>query len=123
MQMSMEIRMTKKRQDILNVLKKHHGTLSAAEVHKLLPALDLVTIYRNLELFTNARLIKRVALDTNEARYEFQSEPHHHALCVDCHKTIHFKASDERIKKLLNLNDFSIEEIEIVVRGKCVPNS
>lgn len=115
----MNIRLTKKRQAILDVLKNTHDTMSAADIHTQLPDMDLVTIYRNLELFTKEKLIKKVALESAEAQYEFQDEPHHHAQCIDCKKVIHFKASDEAIEKLLKIKDFSIEDVELTVKGKC----
>jgi Fe2+ or Zn2+ uptake regulation protein len=115
----MSFRLTKKRQAILDVLKHHHGALSASDIHASLPEVDLVTIYRNLELFTQEKLIKQFYLDSSEAVYEYQAEPHHHAICTDCERVIHFTAPDERIKKLLNLGDFSVEELEVTVRGRC----
>ena len=116
----MTIRLTKKRLGILKVLKQHHGTLSAQEIHKKIPHIDLVTVYRNLELFTQEKLIAEVHLGGNEMQYEYQKEPHHHAVCDSCHKVIHFKAPDKKIKKLLGLDDFVIEEIKVTVRGKCI---
>jgi len=116
----MSLRLTTKRQAILDVLQATHGALSAAELHEKLPNLDLVTIYRNLDLFVKEKLVKRVQLDTSEARFEYQREPHHHALCTDCHKVIHFKALDEAIIKLLGLEGFAVDDLEITVRGTCI---
>jgi Fur family transcriptional regulator, peroxide stress response regulator len=115
----MTIRLTKKRQQILSLLQAHSGALSAAEVHQQLPDIDLVTIYRNLDLFTKEKLIKRVHLSTDEAQYEYQTQPHHHAICTDCHKVIHFVAPDEKLKRLLGLEKFDVDEIEVTVRGTC----
>lgn len=115
----MTFKLTVKRQRILNILKQHKGALSASVIHVALPDIDLVTIYRNLERFTIEKLIKRVSLGTTEAQFEYQTEPHHHALCVDCEKVIHFKAPDDKIKKLLGLEEFDIEELEVTVRGRC----
>ena len=115
----MTIKLTQKRQQILDVLKKYPGTLSAADIHIKLPEIDLVTIYRNLDLFVSEKLIKRVHLGTDEAQYEYQHEPHHHAVCVECEKVIHFTAPDTKIKKLLGLEDFQVDEIEVTVRGIC----
>jgi len=115
----MTIKLTEKRQQILDVLKKNHGTLSAAEIHKQLPDIDLVTIYRNLDLFTKEKIIKQVHLGTDEAQYEYQKVPHHHAVCIECEKVIHFTAPDAKIKKLLGLEDFQVDEIEVTVRGIC----
>lgn len=115
----MTLRLTKKRQLILDVLKNTHATLSAAEVHQKIPTIDLVTIYRNLDLFVAEKLIKKVHLNSGEARYEYQSKPHHHAVCTRCEKVIHFTAPDQKITKLLGLGDFTVEELEVTVRGTC----
>ncbi len=115
----MSLRLTPKRKQILEVLKKQCGTLSAKDIHTKLPAIDLTTIYRNLDLFVQEKLIKEVNLGSDEVHYEYQTEPHHHALCTDCNKVIHFTAPDESIKKLLGLENFDIQELEVVVKGVC----
>ncbi len=116
----MTIKLTKKREQILSVLKSSKGALSASEIHTKLPDMDLVTIYRNLEIFSKEKLIKRVVLSATEAQYEYQAEPHHHAVCYDCEKVIHFKAPDKKIIKLLGLEEFDIDELEVTVRGRCL---
>jgi Fe2+ or Zn2+ uptake regulation protein len=115
----MTIRLTEKRKKILDVLKKHHGVFSAADLHKKIPEIDLVTIYRNLDLFTKEKMIKKVHLKDDEIQYEFQEEPHHHAVCDDCQRVIHFHLDDKKIKKLLKIKDFDIEEVEMIVKGRC----
>jgi Fe2+ or Zn2+ uptake regulation protein len=115
----MPIKLTQKRLRILEVLKACHGALSVADIHKRLPDIDLVTIYRNLDLFTKEKLIRQVHLGSDEAQYEYQTEPHHHAVCTDCHKVIHFTAPTEKLKKLLQLEGFDVDEIEVTVRGIC----
>jgi Fe2+ or Zn2+ uptake regulation protein len=115
----MTLKLTPKRTQILAILRQHHGTLSATEIHAKLPDIDLVTVYRNLDLFVKAKLIKQVNLGTDETLYEYQNQPHHHALCTDCDKVIHFTAPDEKIKKLLGLENFTVDEIELTVRGTC----
>jgi Fe2+ or Zn2+ uptake regulation protein len=119
----MNIRLTEKRKQILDVLQSKKKALSAAEVHAFLPGMDLVTVYRNLDAFTKLKLIRRVSLGTDEALYEYQHEPHHHAICSDCEKVIHFKAPDKKIIKLLGLEDFDVDELEVTVRGKCKAES
>ncbi|MCA9362423.1 transcriptional repressor [Candidatus Kaiserbacteria bacterium] len=115
----MKTRLTKKRQAILRVLEESSEALSAAEVHALVPEVDLATVYRNLEHFTNEKTIKKLQLGTQEARFEFQHEPHHHAVCTECERVLHFTAPDEKIKKLLRLEDFKVDELEVTVRGIC----
>jgi len=113
----MKTRLTKKRQAILDALINKKAALSAAEVHTLVPHMDLATVYRNLEYFTNEKVIKKLQLGTQEARFEYQHEPHHHAVCGQCEKVIHFTAPDKKIIKLLGLENFTIEELEVTVRG------
>ncbi len=115
----MTFRMTTKRQEILDVLKKRHGTMSAADLHASLPHTDLVTIYRSLELFVNEKIIKQFHLQSGEAQYEYQTEPHHHAVCTTCERVIHFTAPDQKLKKFLGIEDFDVDEIEVTVKGIC----
>jgi len=115
----MNIRLTKKRKQILDILKNHQRTFSAKDIHALLPDIDLVTIYRNLELFQKANMITEVHIRADETHYEFQHEPHHHAICTNCNRVIHFPASSAQIKKLLKLKQFDVHNIEITVRGSC----
>lgn len=112
-------RHSKKREQILEVLKKEHGALSANEIHTKLPEIDLATVYRNLEYFTNEKIIKKLQLGTQEARFEYQHEPHHHAICSECERVVHFTAPDEKILTLLGIKDFIVDEMEVTVRGTC----
>jgi Fur family ferric uptake transcriptional regulator len=111
--------MTTKRREILDVLQKSHGTMSAADIHTVLPHIDLVTIYRSLDLFIKEKIIKQFHLSGGEAQYEFQTEPHHHAVCTTCEKVIHFTAPDKKLKKLFGITDFAVDEIEVTVKGIC----
>jgi Fe2+ or Zn2+ uptake regulation protein len=116
----MTLKLTDKRKKILVLLQSQKKALSASAIHKMLPEIDLVTIYRNLDAFAKEKLIKRVSLGTDEALYEYQPEPHHHAICDDCERIIHFKAPDKKIIKLLGLEGFEVDELEVTVRGRCV---
>ena len=55
------MRITKHRQEILDTLDKSENTLSASDIHALLPHINLVTIYRNLEKFVSEGLIKKTS--------------------------------------------------------------
>ena len=115
----MNRRYSKKREEILTVLKAEHGALSAADIHTKLPTIDLTTIYRNLERFVADGEVKKLMLNDREAQYEYQTKPHHHAVCTECERVIHFTAPDEKIKKLLGVKDFQVDELEVTVRGIC----
>jgi len=115
----MKIVMTKKRTSILSVLKNASGALSAKDIHAQLPEIDLTTVYRTLDIFVREGIVQKVHLDTDEALYEHQTAPHHHAVCSRCEKILHFTAPDKKIVQLLGLTGFDIESMEVTVRGKC----
>lgn len=110
--------MTQKRTLLLNALKGGEP-LSASQLAQKLPKIDLVTIYRNLELFVQAGIVKRLQFE-DEALYEYQEKPHHHALCENCHKMIHFSVSEEKLRKLIDIANFSVTSIDITVKGVCI---
>ncbi len=112
-------RKSAKREKILNVLKKAKGALSAADIHKKVPEVDLVTVYRNLEVFVTDGMVKKLNLDKSEALFEYQEDDHHHAICTDCNKVIHFEVPDAEIMKLIHVEGFAPESLELTVRGKC----
>lgn len=112
-------RYSKKREEILAILKSEHGAFSAAKLHTKLPTIDLTTIYRNLERFVADGEVKKLILNDKEALYEYQSRPHHHAVCTECERVVHFIAPDEKIKKLLGVKDFQVDQLEVTVRGIC----
>ena len=114
----MSTRHSKKRQEILDTVQAEHGAISASDLHTKLPHLDLTTIYRNLDKFVNEGVVKKLHLTGKEALFEYQHEPHHHAICTDCDAVLHFTAKDEALKRALNLPDFEIDEIEVTVRGR-----
>lgn len=114
------LKMTKYRKEIMDVLTNCPRALSANEIHKKLPHINLVTIYRNLDAFSEGGTIKKLYLDSNEALYEFQKHPHHHAICTDCDNVTHFAIDENKLMKVFSLSNFDIRDIEVVVRGKCV---
>lgn len=114
----MQKRFSQKREDIRQLLEAQGGGLSATAIHHALPHIDLTTIYRNLDQFVAAGDIKKVLL-SGEALYEYQPHPHHHAVCDECSRVIHFTAADEKIKQLLKLPEFHITQIELTVHGHC----
>lgn len=114
----MQKRFSQKREDIRNLLAKQGGGLSAATIHTALPHIDLTTIYRNLDQFVADGDVKKILLG-GEALYEYQMQPHHHAVCDECQRVIHFTAPDNSIINLLNLPDFAISHIELTVHGRC----
>jgi Fe2+ or Zn2+ uptake regulation protein len=113
------MRTTKHRQEILKFLEEAHEALSASDLHVALPHINLVTIYRNLETFSKDGTIKKLHLTTQEAQYEIQTEPHHHAICNECDEVIHFTTKDKNLIKEFALPGFTIKELDVTLSGTC----
>ena len=72
--------------------------------------INLVTIYRNLDSFEQAGILKRLNLDKGSAYYELASEHHHHHIvCTNCGTTEEFGAHDieDAINKISKSSLFS----------------
>jgi len=113
------MRLTKHRTAILEYLQTCGRASSAQDIHTALPHINLVTIYRNLEAFVTAGIIKKLHLSSTEAVYEYQRHAHHHLVCDDCQKIEHITIDEAKLKEALQLKHFDIGDIDIIVRGKC----
>ena len=115
----LDMKLTKHREEILGVLEQSEDALSASAIHATLPHINLVTIYRNLERYVTSGVVTKLNLGDQEAKYEIQHEPHHHAICDKCNKVIHFTVDDEMLKQEFSLPNFSISNVEVTLRGTC----
>lgn len=84
-------RMTKARQAVLSVLESTKYPLSPTELHHRLKkqkvAVDLVTVYRNLDTLKELGLVTQLKLhQEGQFRYELREgrEHHHHIQCKSC---------------------------------------
>jgi len=73
---------------VLQVLQEGQGHRSAEEVRAAIlaryPTINLVTVYRTLELLEAHGLVDRVTLGDKVLRWERATHAHHHLVCRDC---------------------------------------
>lgn len=113
------MKLTARRQEILTYLTHCGDAKTAAEIQAALPHINLVTIYRALELLATGGALKKIRLAGDEASFEVQHEPHHHALCTLCGKVIHFTTNDAALEKEFSLPGFIVDELEVTLKGRC----
>lgn len=78
---------TPKRVHLLKLLAGEREPVTIADlVKKARATANSVTIYRALEAFVGAGIVKRIDFREREARYELvhDREHHHHLVCGDC---------------------------------------
>jgi Fur family peroxide stress response transcriptional regulator len=122
-------RFTKQRQAILEALKNTYTHPDAnwvyKKVSKKIPNISLGTVYRNLNILTDENIIKELSFQPNVTRYEANPEPHHHIMCLMCHKIEDVVAShgcetEEKYKdKLEKELKYSDIDCEILFTGIC----
>ena len=90
---SKDRRITKPRQEILELLGKEEHPVTAKTLHeKLSKSCDLVTVYRSLKMLESMHLVKRFDFGDNTARYELicpdDHGHHHHLICRECRTVV-----------------------------------
>ena len=81
-------RMTAQRQVILEELRKSTSHPTADEVYdqvrERLPRVSLGTIYRNLEILSQAGTIRRINASGTQRRFDARTDEHYHIRCTHC---------------------------------------
>lgn len=76
---------------IAQVLHQTRDHPSAADIHKrvrrVIPNMSLATVYRNLESMAASGSLTRI-LGACQCRYDVNTEPHHHMLCLECNRLV-----------------------------------
>ncbi|MDD2524293.1 MAG: transcriptional repressor [Endomicrobiia bacterium] len=103
-------RVTVGRKEILDVLTKTTGHLSAEEiylkVHEKYQSIGLTTVYRTLDVLASIGLLQKFDFGDGRARYEIidatnEKGHHHHLVCTEC-------------KRIIDYKDFIDEEVELL---------
>lgn len=118
-------KLTTPRKEILKVLSVSNP-LGANEVAKTLKEkgfdVDLVTVYRTLELFQSLGVINKIQLEDNTARYELISADnhHHHLVCVKCGRMEEVEADESSLLRQNNkASSFQILRHSLEFFGLC----
>jgi Fe2+ or Zn2+ uptake regulation protein len=83
-----ELRMTRQRHVILEELETPGRHPTADEIYQSvrqrIPNISLGTVYRNLEILSQAGLIRKLHIGPGQKRYDTASDMHYHVRCVQC---------------------------------------
>ncbi len=96
------VKMTGQRRVVLQVLTEatdHPSVESVFDRAKVLdPSISMATVYRTLNLLDEMDLVNRREFKQNFARFEVNSEHHHHLVDLDTGEVIEFQ--NEKLEKL-----------------------
>lgn len=111
------LKMTAPRRIILDVLSHAHDHPSVEEVYDRAKQKDtsisMATVYRTLGLLDELGLVFRHEFnDTDHARYEVNTEHHHHLIDVDTGKVVEFQNEEIELLKQKIAKDLGYDLVE-----------
>ncbi|MFH1737952.1 MAG: Fur family transcriptional regulator [bacterium] len=119
------IKMTPQRMEIYRELARTEEHPDAETIYtrirERMPNVSLDTIYRTLSLFEEMGLIQKVEVLSNRARFDANTDSHHHFVCKKC-GVVHDFYSEEADAftppdEVLSLGD--VETVHVQVLGIC----
>ena len=119
------MRSTRQRSIILEVLQDTctHPTAGWIfdKVKEHCPNISLGTVYRNLNLLKETGRIRELTFGKNTARYDGNSEPHHHIFCLECGKLedVNCTVHPDVTKSVEAVNGYKIMSHQLEFSGIC----
>jgi Fe2+ or Zn2+ uptake regulation protein len=96
--MDQYLRMTHQREIILDELNRGKTHPTADELYerikKKLPRISLATVYRNLEILSEAGLIKKLEISGRQKRFDWDPDDHGHIFCTQCQRIDNISTPD-----------------------------
>ncbi|MBI4653463.1 MAG: transcriptional repressor [Nitrospirae bacterium] len=85
-------KLTPQRLAILNYFNGNKEHPSADDIYravsKSFPTMSFATVYNTLEALRNKGNVLELTIDPNKKRYDPNTMPHHHLICVKCKRII-----------------------------------
>jgi Fe2+/Zn2+ uptake regulation proteins len=119
------VKPTAMRELVLKMLSEQTNAVSLADIESIFDKADKVTLYRTLKTFEKNKLIHSIDDGTGSVKYALckdscqcnPNELHVHFLCTKCQHT--YCLNDIPIPTINLPDNFTLETINMVVKGKC----
>jgi len=121
----MQLRMTNQREIILRELKKSRQHLSADELYdkvkKYMPRISLATVYRNLEILSEAGFIGKLEISGRQKRFDYDVTDHDHVYCAVCHRVdnLNIERQGLHTKEIKSVKGYSVTGYRLEIVGVC----
>ncbi|MGW8193205.1 MAG: Fur family transcriptional regulator [Desulforhopalus sp.] len=121
----MQLRMTNQREIILRELLKSKKHLTADELYDIvkkdMPRISLATVYRNLEILSEAGLIGKLEISGRQKRFDYDVSDHDHIYCAVCHRVDNLNIEREslNVERLGAAAGYSITGCRLEIIGIC----
>ena len=120
------VKMTHQRMEIFREIastEEHPDVDSIFQrVRKRIPTISPDTVYRTFGLLERAGVINKVSLFCDKARYDANTEKHHHFVCVECGKVQDFYSEDlNRVRYPDEISHWGrVDTVYVELRGVCM---
>ena len=117
--------MTHQRQVLYEVMQGMEGHPSPEEVYsrvkKKVPSISLATVYKNIHLFVESGVFRKMSLHHGSVRVEMNEHAHHHLVCSKCQaiSDIDERSLGELPKRRKLPGGFLVERYSVDVIGLC----
>jgi Fur family peroxide stress response transcriptional regulator len=119
------IAVTHQRQVLYEVMQAMEGHPSPEEVYarvkKKVPSISLATVYKNIHLFVESGVFRKMSMHHGSVRVEMNEEAHHHLVCSKCksisdigERELHLAPKRRRLP-----GGFLVERYAVDVIGVC----
>lgn len=121
----MQLRMTNQREIILRELRESRQHLTADELYervkKVMPRISLATVYRNLEVLSEAGIIAKLEISGRQKRFDYDVTEHDHICCMKCHRVDNLVLDREKLEAINweNQDGYSVKGYRLEVAGIC----
>lgn len=90
-------------------------------VRRRIPAISFDTVYRTLNLFEQEGIISRVGSVRDRARFDANTDRHHHFVCTECGKISDFYSDSlDRLPAPRQVTAMGkVEGVYVEMRGRC----
>ncbi|HXX82202.1 MAG TPA: Fur family transcriptional regulator [Thermodesulfovibrionales bacterium] len=106
--------------DYLNGNKEHP---SADEIYRAVsekfPTMSFATVYNTLDALKRRGMLLEITIDPHKKRFDPDSDPHHHLMCMQCMKVVDVHNKFELTIPLSQRHGFEITGNHIEFHGLC----
>ncbi|MDD3025806.1 MAG: transcriptional repressor [Aliarcobacter skirrowii] len=118
-----DLKVTPQRIAIIEELYKN-GHMNIDDLYKKLldkfPSVSLATIYKNINSMVEKLFLSEVKIPNAKTVYELSKNEHAHLVCSNCKAVMDIELDSSDIsKQISNLNNFKVNQTDIILSGIC----
>ena len=117
------LKATKQRIGILSIMHMR-GHINIEELYervkKSYPSISLATLYKNIRLMLENKLLTEVSVNNTKTLYEITKEDHAHMHCEKCNEVMDIDfCFEDMYKNLGNEDGFLLKNTQVTISGIC----